>query len=313
MSLYVSPSFYGLASVDSQSLQFLAAAQFCLYKVTVVHCRRKSDSPTGIIPSYVGENVQITDFLEFVDHLRRQHSEIQLDSDLSDKDKILVEGFDALLKTRLVPALEQLFWLDEFNYAAMASRMVSKTTAWPHYFFYLSKKRSEARKIVDRTGKMPEDLELDAIKTLNLLASKLGASKYFNGMKPSSLDALIYGYLAPLYRLPMANDRLKLQLKALPNLAVFLETIGSIYSPVTDEDISDVKEFKKLMQEVDKAKKQVEKQKMEKRMKEREQQKQESTNNTNVIMFCIFSLTATILFGIHSGIIQLPTVEEDVD
>ncbi|CAD5214585.1 unnamed protein product [Bursaphelenchus xylophilus] len=313
MSLYISPPFYGLASVDSKSLQFLAAARFCATELKVVHCRKNSDSPTGVIPSFVDGSEQITDFVEFVEHLRRQHSDIQLDSELSDKDKVLLEGFDALIKVGLLPALEQLFWIDDFNFSSLASRMIAKTTAWPYYFFYLNTKRAEARKIVERTGKKPEQLELDAIKTLNLLSAKLGNSKYFNGTRPSSLDALIFGYLAPLFKLPMANDRVQLQLKALPNLAVFLESISSIYCPVADEGLGAVKEYKNLVIEVEKAKKRVEKEKMEKRMREREKEQQESSNSTNIAVFIAFSLTATVLFGLHTGIIQIPKVIQDDD
>lgn len=51
-----------------------------------------------------------------------------------------------------------------------------------------------------------------------MLSAKLGDNKYMCGNKPSSLDALVFGFLAPLLRLPFPNDRLQIHLSACPNL-----------------------------------------------------------------------------------------------
>lgn len=68
-----------------------------------------------------------------------------------------------------------------------------------------------------------------------MLSAKLADNKYFCGDKPSSLDALIFGYLAPLLHLSLPNDRLQMHLCSYPNLVRFVESILSIYLPPSEE------------------------------------------------------------------------------
>ena len=49
------------------------------------------------------------------------------------------------------------------------------------------------------------------------------------------MDAAVFGYLAPLLKLPLPEDRLQLHLKGCPNLVRFIESMISIYLPLSDE------------------------------------------------------------------------------
>lgn len=55
--------------------------------------------------------------------------------------------------------------------------------------------------------------------------------------RPSSLDALIFGYLAPILKLPLPSDRLQQHILGCPNLVRFIESIISIYLPLTETQI----------------------------------------------------------------------------
>ncbi|VDM73636.1 unnamed protein product [Strongylus vulgaris] len=91
-----------------------------------------------------------------------------------------------------------------------------------------------------------------------MLSAKLGDNKFFCGNKPSSLDALVFGYLAPLLRLPLPNDRLQLHLRACPNLVRFVEQVASIYLPPSEEQLRKQKSERKMwenrLQKAEKAK-----------------------------------------------------------
>ena len=59
-----------------------------------------------------------------------------------------------------------------------------------------------------------------------------------NGIfRPSSLDALIFGYLAPIMKMPLPSDRLQLHILSFANLVRFVESIISIYLPLTESQL----------------------------------------------------------------------------
>lgn len=113
MSLYVYPSFFDLLSLDPKSLQFIAIVRFCAADIRLVWVRSASESPSGVVPSYVDDDVTITEFEAFVDYLRNAHREIVLDYELSLEQRSLSTAFCAFINEKLVPALVIFF---EFFY-----------------------------------------------------------------------------------------------------------------------------------------------------------------------------------------------------
>ena len=56
----------------------------------------------------------------------------------------------------------------------------------------------------------------NAQECLNMMSERLGDQPYLFGKAPSSVDALLYGYLAPLLKAPFPNPKLKNHLQACP-------------------------------------------------------------------------------------------------
>ncbi|KAI6171895.1 GST C-terminal domain-containing protein [Aphelenchoides besseyi] len=148
--------------------------------------------------------------------------------------------------------------------------------------------------------------------TLNLLSSKLGESKYIHGNKPSSLDALLYGYFAPLLKLPLANDKLQLQLSSQPNLCIFLENITSIYLPLSEEQIRESMEQRtEFTPVVDRARKTLEKQRNTEKIKKAEKQKADSDSAQSLVLFGVVSISLSFIFAVHFGIIKFVPQEKN--
>ncbi|XP_027005757.1 metaxin-1a isoform X2 [Tachysurus fulvidraco] len=78
---------------------------------------------------------------------------------------------------------------------------------------------------------MPALLYSDALECMNLLSQRLGSNRFFFGDSPSSLDAYVFGHLAPLLKIILPCNRLQQQLKALDNLPKFCSNILSLYFP----------------------------------------------------------------------------------
>ncbi|KAI6223727.1 Outer mitochondrial membrane transport complex protein domain containing protein [Aphelenchoides fujianensis] len=305
MTLYVFPPFFDLPSLEPVSLQFLAVSRFVASDIRVVPLANPSHSPTGRLPCYVDEDVRISDFDEFVDHLRGAHREIVLDYELTQEQRSLCVAYSSLIREKLVPALEHLLWVDEYNYGSLTRCMYTNTMNFPNYLFFLNARRNAAIRLVEELEKTPKDLLKDATNVLNLLSAKLDESKYIHGNKPSSLDALLFGFLAPLLKLPLANDRLQLQLASLPNLCIFLENIASIYLPLSEEQLrKSVEHRKEFTAQVDRARKTLEKQRNNEKIKKAEKQKAEGDSGQNLILFGLVSISLSIAFAIHTGLVK---------
>nr|KAF6441565.1 metaxin 3 [Rousettus aegyptiacus] len=69
----------------------------------------------------------------------------------------------------------------------------------------------------------------DAKECLNLLSNRLGTSQFFFGDTPSTLDAYVFGFLAPLYKVRFPKVQLQEHLKQLFNLCRFCDDILNSY------------------------------------------------------------------------------------
>lgn len=69
----------------------------------------------------------------------------------------------------------------------------------------------------------------DAKECLNLLSNRLGTSQFFFGDTPSTLDAYVFGFLAPLYKVRFPKVHLQEHLKQLPNLCSLCDDILDSY------------------------------------------------------------------------------------
>ena len=77
-----------------------------------------------------------------------------------------------------------------------------------------------------------EEMEIEkiiidqAIRCLTALSDKLANQDYFFGVKPSSLDAIAFGYLAPLIKVPFPSySSIRTHLYAYSNLISFVDRI----------------------------------------------------------------------------------------
>uniref|UniRef100_A0A0M3I682 GST_C_6 domain-containing protein n=1 Tax=Ascaris lumbricoides TaxID=6252 RepID=A0A0M3I682_ASCLU len=220
MELYIWPSDFGLPSIETKCLQFMACAKFCAAPVSVIPSCSPWKCKKGVYPVFVNkavdENSEVTEFDEFAAILRKS-------------------------------AQLHFLWIDHWNYSTVTAHWYSSQLLFPYGLYYLERGRRRAQAYVAACGRSEAQLIRDAIMAINLLSAKLGDNKYFYGdrrqcllasvCRPSSLDALIFGYLAPILKLPLPSDRLQQHILGCPNLVRFIESIISIYLPLTETQI----------------------------------------------------------------------------
>ncbi|VDK23280.1 unnamed protein product [Anisakis simplex] len=201
-----------------------------------------------------------------------------------------------------------MLWLDQWNYTTVTSHWYSSQLIFPYGLYYLEKRRRLAQAYIDACGRTETELIRNAIVAINLLSAKLGDNKYFYGDKPSSLDALIFGYLAPILKLPLPSDRLQQHILGCPNLVRFIESIISIYLPLTETQIR-LQSLSKDKWQIRRARAQKSAERMHLRRETIDEQASAPIRDT--VLFAVGALTLSLLFAVHLGIISV-SIEEDI-
>ncbi|XP_066540093.1 metaxin-1a [Hoplias malabaricus] len=230
---------WGLPSVDTDSLIVLAYARFAGAPLKVHKLSNPWRSPTGSLPALkTKEEGSFSQPSKIIIQLRKQ--KYNADYDLSAKEGADTLAFISLLEEKLMPALIYTLWIDPKNYVEVIRRWYAENISFPLNFFLPSRMQGQQLERVrlmkgsstlEAGEEAEKELYRDAQECLNLLSQRLNSNKFFFGDSPSSLDAYVFGHLAPLLKIKLPSNRLQQHLKSLDNLNSFCCNILSLYFP----------------------------------------------------------------------------------
>lgn len=139
-----------------------------------------------------------------------------------------------------MPALIYAFWIEPKNYVDVTRRWHAEHMPFPLNFFLPGRmQRQQLEKLrllrgderLEAGEELEKELYRDAAECMNLLSQRLGSHKFFFGDSPSSLDAYVFGHLAPILKCKLPNGKLQQHLKSLDNLTNFCTNILQLYFP----------------------------------------------------------------------------------
>ncbi|XP_068167356.1 metaxin-3 isoform X2 [Antennarius striatus] len=230
---------WGLPSVHAESLVVLAYAKFCGAKVTVSPIDWTWKTLTATVPELIFGDSAIQEPTQILNFLRKQR--FNADYDLSARQGADTMAYIALLEEKLRPALLHTFWVDAENYANVTRPWFASRSPFPLNFvvpirnanialsrILLTKGEAPLHRITEVEGKIYSD----AKECLNLLSCRLGSSNYFFGNSPTSLDAFVFGFIAPLYKASLPSSPLQSHLSQLDNFKHFCDNILTEYFSV---------------------------------------------------------------------------------
>ncbi|XP_076842846.1 metaxin-1a isoform X3 [Brachyhypopomus gauderio] len=196
-------------------------------------------SPTGSLPALkTRDEGAFSQPSKIITHLRKQ--KYNADYDLSAKEGADTLAFISLLEEKLIPAQIYALWIDPKNYVEVTRRWYAENIPFPLNFVLpgrMQHKQLERLRLMRGDGaleageEVEKELYRDARECMNLLSQRLGSNRFFFGDSPSSLDAYVFGHLAPLLKIKLPNSKLQQHLKDLDNLDNFCSNILSIYFP----------------------------------------------------------------------------------
>lgn len=236
MELNIWKGDWGLPSIDPSCLEILAYAKFSGAPLKVSEIRRPWF--TSLPSLRHGPSTRLTKFEDIMAHLRKQN--YSADVQLSAQQISDMKAYSAMLKQKLKPALLFLWWVDGKNYTELTRPWYAKALAFPlNYFLPGQMQRAAIHAVHSKLDQLDIDdiqgLESavfkEAQECLTTLSHRLGKEPFFFGKRPTSLDAIVFGHLAPLLKAPFPSSALQHHLKACDNLSAFVGRILQQYFP----------------------------------------------------------------------------------
>nr|XP_020450244.1 metaxin-3 isoform X2 [Monopterus albus] len=227
---------WGLPSVHTESLIVLAYAKFSGAKVTVSPIDWTWKTLTAAVPELLCGETAVQEPTHILNFLRKQR--FNADYELTARQGADTMAYIALLEEKLRPALLHTFWVDAENYTNLTRPWFASRSPFPLNFLVpshhantalsrilLTKGEAPLHRISEVEGKIYSD----AKECLNLLSYRLGTADYFFGNSPTSLDAFVFGFVAPLHKARLPSGPLQSHLRLLDNLTRFCDTVLSVY------------------------------------------------------------------------------------
>ncbi|XP_020285902.1 metaxin-1 isoform X2 [Pseudomyrmex gracilis] len=289
---------WGLPSVDVECLQVLAYAKFSGIPLKVNLTSNPFRTPNGRLPLLRAGLKSLDTVKDIFPFFRTKHSS---DYMLTNKQCADVMAFDALLKEKLYPAFQFIWWIDKKNLDELVRPWYCKALPFPFNFYYPRKFEQRAQTLIQSLYPMEDNISVieneiysEAQKCLTLLSTRLGDKDFFCGQQPNTIDAIVYSYLAPLLKAPLPNPILQNYLKACTNLVKYVSRISQRY-------------FEKEYQAYEKLKAEKNTDKLKK-----DSDSEFPNKRRNQILAAIFATLAMTGYALSTGIVEVSVNDDEI-
>lgn len=288
---------WGLPSVDLNCLNLLAYAKFSGVPLKINPTSNPFRTPNGTLPVLRCGGETLDSVKDITAFFRTRN--YSADFGLTPKQCAEVVAYDTMLKEKIYPALQYVWWIDIKNYNEFIRPWYAKALPFPFNFYYPGKFERQAKAMMESLYPTEDEISViengvysEAQKCLTLLSTRLGESEFFFGSHPTSLDAVIYSYLAPLLKAPLPNPALQNHLKACTNLVKFVTRISQRYF----EDVCQKYERIKAEENVKKLR--------------RDSESEFPNKRRNQFFAGLFATLAMVGYALSTGLVEV-TIKDD--
>jgi len=235
------PNRWEMLSVDPDCMALLTYTCITRIPIRIKECL-PWQTRSGVTPEVETEEVMYSGFNQLVRFFCGEG--FNADGHLTSEQEADKIAFLSYLEQQLKPAITYALWADNQNYNEVTRPAYAKMCGFPRNFWVPGQMREKAEQFVMQgrsrnvQGKDHQTVMLDfkrpiymkAKSCMNVVEQKLTKNDFFFGDKPSSLDALIYGYLTVLVNTPLKSFELKQHLNSCENLKKFCERMNKLTS-----------------------------------------------------------------------------------
>ncbi|KAG0352424.1 outer mitochondrial membrane transport complex protein-domain-containing protein [Gamsiella multidivaricata] len=231
--LYIYGSAFGLPSIDPQCLALISYLSIVSHQeYTIVECNDVGISPTGELPMFHDGRNWIAGANRIIAYLSR--TGYNANEDLSAEELAKSVAYSSLVDESLTDAILFSWFADADNFLGATRKAYSNLFSIPSKYILPIQMRKAAVQRVQKYGGTVEsgalthadntkiyDLARDCYRVLD---RKLGENEFFFGVKPTSLDAKVFGYLALQLYPEIPNPRFQIILTTqFPRLVAYCD------------------------------------------------------------------------------------------
>lgn len=190
-----------------------------------------SSAPKGKLPYIKEEKGKLGDSGIIIEYLTRECN-VGLDEKLSAKEKAIAHAFRGLCEERLYFAVFYTRWAVPENWKVVKKAFFSRVPFFLRPFVPEMARKSVLRDLRGQgMGRhSPKEVEAMAIQDIKAISEFLGEKPYFMGGEPTSIDAVIYPFMANII-VPEIPSKVREQALLLGNLNTYVERMTERYFP----------------------------------------------------------------------------------
>lgn len=257
MNLFVWEGDYGLISLNYNCIQTILYAKIANVPLDISYRTNPYFSFAFDYPVLKHKKVVLTKVEDIFDYFRREN--YGADYMLTKKECSLSHAYTHMVTRNLKPVLDFVYWANNRNYEELTRIWYSRAMYMPFNYVYINGPRKRALNLLE--VQFPSDYNLELIEkeyckqittTLTNISNHLGKHNYFFGDFPSSIDALLYSYLAPLIKIPFPCQEIPIIVKSFQNIVQYVNRIDQKYFPDLNTEVRYLKkeeESKKCSEE----------------------------------------------------------------
>ncbi|KAK3808247.1 MAG: outer mitochondrial membrane transport complex protein-domain-containing protein [Linnemannia gamsii] len=231
--LYIYGGAFGLPSIDPQCLALISYLSIVSHQeYTIVECNDAGISPTGELPMLHDGKNWIAGANRIIAYLTK--TGYNANDHLSTEDLAKTVAYSSLVDESLQDALLFSWFADDDNFLGATRKAYSELLSIPARYIQPIQMRKAAVQRVQKYGGKVEsgslthaentriyDLARDCYRVLD---RKLGENDFLFGVKPTSLDAKAFGYMALQLYPEIPNPRFQMILNSqFPRLVAYCD------------------------------------------------------------------------------------------
>ncbi|KAF9938537.1 metaxin 1 [Modicella reniformis] len=232
--LYIYGPAFGLPSIDSQCLAMMSYLSIVSHQeYTIVECNDPGISPSGELPMFHDGKNWIAGTNRIIAYLAKTVRLVPLakgligynaNEHLSPENLAKTTAYSSLIDENLTDAILFSWFADTDNFLDVTRKAYSNLFSFPSRYLLPLQMRKAAVQRVQKYGGMVASGALIAAEHTKIydmardcyrvLDRKLGRKDFFFGLKPTSLDAKVFGYLALQLYPDIPNPRFQMILSS---------------------------------------------------------------------------------------------------
>ncbi|XP_054287456.1 metaxin-1 isoform X2 [Macrosteles quadrilineatus] len=253
MELDVWKGDWGLTSIDMECLRLITLCKFAGATVNVNAKRHALTTPKGRLPVFRHYKHTFTTYEEVSNYLLTKN--LSPDHGLTEKQKADIVAFTMFLQDHLDPALHYVWWVDQRNRDNLTRKWWANTLPFPlgmilpNWYYSAAVKAVEALyPDIESEQVLEKEIYDRACRCLTTISQRLGSQEFMFGAHPTSIDATLFAYLAPLVKTPFPSSYLKNQVIGHNNLLKYVTRISQRYFASENQEFEAEKQKKSCCQ-----------------------------------------------------------------